>query len=94
MSGFHFDSLTENQQRVAGLIAIGDDRLQNRRTLDSLVNKGIIEQYREQFRGGCIFRYRMPQAVHIEWCAWCAATTDDDGNPISAHAERTETGNG
>jgi len=68
-----FRGLSEAQERVFEQIAIGNDRGHHPRTLDSLLEKKIIERY-AQFIGGwppmTINRYGVPIPVHIEWCKW------------------------
>lgn len=76
-----FDNLSKKQLSVFEQIAIGNDARHNKQTINSLKRLGLVEEYRESYinridRTGqtFIFRYRVPIAVHIEWCAWCSAS--------------------
>lgn len=77
MSEYNFSALTKKQQHVLGMVSINLDGGHNRSTLDSLVKKGLIERYEEPSMAGpfkmSIHRYRVPLAVHMAWCYWCAA---------------------
>jgi hypothetical protein len=69
----NFENLTKSQLSVFEQICINDDAAHNQRTLDSLVRRGLIEEYDE--RQDVIFvikRYRVPIPVHMAWCEWAS----------------------
>ena len=66
-----FEGLNSTQQELFERIAIGDDTGVNPRTVKTLIQRGLVEQY-EQRDGIYIWHhYRVPVAVHLRWCAWC-----------------------
>ena len=66
-----FENLTKAQDELFGRIAIGDDTCVNDRTVQALIDKGLVERY-DQVDGMFTWhRYRVPVAVHVRWCAWC-----------------------
>lgn len=71
-----FSGLSPKQLEVFEQIAINNDAGHNQRTLDSLVKKGLIEQYQDDFIDHIghtyINRYRIPISIHAQRCAWCA----------------------
>ena len=73
-----FNRLTEKQRAALGLIAIGRPAGAARATLDSLVQRGLIE--RDDRREGMfvIHDYSMPLHVHISWCQWCSEHYSED----------------
>lgn len=78
---FNFDKLQPRQQETLGRIAINDDTCVAPATARALIRKGLIEEYRESvpFAGAMrmsIKRYRVPIAVHIAWCRWCAENAE------------------
>lgn len=82
-----FDALTKAQQRVLGLVALNEDGGCHPVPLAALCKKGLIEEYTETLRGTFpvqIKRYRMPIHVHIQWCAWCAASFDEKDDQCSS----------
>lgn len=79
---FNFDKLPPRQQETLGRIAINDDTCVAPATAQALIRKGLIEEYREEkpFSGSVtisIKRYRVPIAVHIAWCRWCAEQPEE-----------------
>lgn len=75
------EKLTERQRGALGLIAIGEDGMHHSRTLETLLRKGLIEQYEQALPGGLpvrIKRYRVPLAVYAAWCEWCAENVSEE----------------
>lgn len=72
----NFRNLSDSQSSVFEQIATGNDAGHSKRTLDSLMRKGLIRQFQQsqvdhigQFY---VYRYEVPLDVHIEWCEWCS----------------------
>ncbi len=82
----NFGRLTEKQQQVLGLIAMNEDAGHHPQVLKSLVNKGLIEAYKEdshdRYGKLVITKYRMPLPVHIEWCNWCSKQYEENGRRL------------
>ena len=61
----NFREMSDNQLAVFEQIAINNDQGHSKNILKRLKQKGLIEQTGDN-------SYRVPIAIHAEWCAWCA----------------------
>jgi hypothetical protein len=80
--------LSSKEQDVLGWIYVGRDMGHSRRTIESLLRKGWIEEYTEAMPGpgGSVIdslplmvkRYTYPCiTAHMAWCEWCSTRPDD-----------------
>lgn len=80
-----FRGLTEAQERVLGLIAMGMDGLHHRGTTRALEKRGLIVSRIEETatRIGLVRvrRWSVPLPIHMEWCEWCATDSQEPGQP-------------
>ena len=67
-----FENLTKAQEELFERIAVGDDKCVNDRTAMVLIQRGLVEKYAQPDGIFTWYRYRVPTAVHIRWCEWCA----------------------
>jgi hypothetical protein len=72
-----FDRLSSAQLAALGNVAFGGYGAGcNKKTLDSLVSKGLIERVGERradrFGTFTVYKWTMPIPVHVEFCEWCA----------------------
>lgn len=78
-----FDTLTEKERKVLGLIAINQDGGHSPVILIKLLKLGLIESHRDPFltrRFGLrnVNRYRMPMPIHLNWCEWCSENITEE----------------
>lgn len=68
------NGLTLPQRHLLSLIAIGQDHELNLRILNTLVKRGLVEQYYQNPTQNKLFqakRYRLPDNVLLKWREWC-----------------------
>lgn len=76
-----FRGVTPAQQRVLGLVAMGEDGGHPPQTLEALERKGLLVGQNQTTPGRAsvrIRRYHVPLPVHAEWCAWRAEHYPDE----------------
>lgn len=83
-----FMGLTEAQENALSLIAIGQQPFSSPKTLQVLVDKGLITKGERAVYGKgnspidripiMIPSYEVPMHIHIQWCEWCAKIYSED----------------
>lgn len=73
--------LNENQKNTLGLIAMGQDGCHHLKTIQKLLDLGLIVEYEETLGGRFpvrVKRYLTPIEVHFTWCQWCSDNYKED----------------
>lgn len=78
---FDFTGLTNDQQALLtfqGWAPGGPGPQPHPRTVQKLVDRGLVVPYTITQRGLAVRAYTVPIAVHMAWCAWCDEHMADD----------------
>jgi len=78
---YDFTDLTEDQQALLtfqGWVPGGVLPQPSPRTVQKLIDRGLVVAYAVEHSGLTVRAYDVPVAVHMAWCAWCDEHLDDD----------------
>lgn len=84
---YPFPRLSKKQKEIIDQLGAGNYSLSSvfptKQAIDGLLERGIIERAGETRLGAPPFYISLPEyqltiASHIQWCAWCAATVEEE----------------
>lgn len=78
---FDFTELTDDQQALLtfqGWAPGGVLPQPHPRTVQKLIDRGLVTPYTVTQQGLEVRAYAVPLAVHMAWCAWCDEHEPDD----------------